>query len=62
MASMSSTALQTEESDFCVAYCFLPLESRDDGIHGVEAFHIDWKTVQDNCQHWEGGSSEFLGH
>jgi hypothetical protein len=28
----------------------------------MEAFHFAWKAVQDNCEHWKGGSSKFLGH
>jgi hypothetical protein len=42
---------KAEGSDFCVAHCYWPLQSRDDGgIHGMEAFHVTWKAVQDNCE------------
>lgn len=60
--TLAQQLYKAEGSYFCVAYCCWTLQSRDGGIHGVEAFHFTWKAVQDNCEHWEGGSSEFLGH
>jgi hypothetical protein len=40
-----------------------PLQSRDEnGIHGMQAFHIACKAVQDICEPWEGDGSALLGH